>query len=110
MTRGNDLDGKHDEWKFTELNIVWVGTIVNVIFWIGIIRVGISWVVIILDGSFLALYCPGDSYPGWEFSVWELPGWKLSWLGIFLGGIFRGGNCPVGIIRSNFPGGTFPSN
>ena len=41
MTRGNDHNGKHDEWEFTGLNIVWVGIILDPIFWIGITQVGI---------------------------------------------------------------------
>ena len=90
MARGNHLNGKHYEWEFTRLNIVWVGTLLDGIFLIAIIRVGIFWVVIILSGNFLGRNCPGGSYPGWEFS-----GWELSWVGIFLGG-----NCPVGIIRA----------
>ena len=72
--RGNDLDGKHDEWKFTRLNIVWVETIFDGIFYNQIIWVHIFRVVIILGGN-----CPVGSYSGWEFS----------WVGIFLVGIVR---------------------
>ena len=61
MTRGNNLNGKHDEWEFTRLNIVWVGTVLDEIFWIGIIRVGISWMVIILGRNFSGWNCPGGS-------------------------------------------------
>ena len=67
MKCGNDLNGKHDEWEFTGLNIVWVGTKLDGIFWIGIILVGSFWVVIILGGNF-----PGGSYPRGELSGWEL--------------------------------------
>ena len=80
--------------KFTGLNIVWVGTILDRIFWIKIIRVGTFQVGIILGGNF-----PGGSYPEWEFSGWNLSGWELSWVGIFLFGGFPCGNCPWGIIR-----------
>ena len=98
MTRGNNLNSKHDEWEFTRLNIVWFGTVLDRIFWIGIIgveifRVGIIMVGIlqveivqlgvILSGNFL-----GGSYPGWEFSLvgvfwvgivqWESSGWQFS--------------------------------
>ena len=76
--------GKHDEPKFTGLNIVWVGTILDRIFWITIIWVGTFKVGVILGGNF-----PGGSYPEWEFS-----GWELSWVRIFLGGGFPCGNCP----------------
>ena len=94
MTRGNDLNGKHDEWKFSGLNIAWVGNISDWIFWIGVIRVWIFWVVIILGGSFLGCNCPGGSYPGWELSRWE-----LSWVGVFLGGNVLAGSYLVEIIR-----------
>ena len=91
MTRGNNLNGKHDEWEFTGLNIVCVGTILDGIFWIGIIRVGIFWVLIIpgrVEGGF-----------GWEMSRWE-----LFWVVFFQVGIVW-----VGVIlSSNFPGGSFP--
>ena len=54
ITRGNDLNGKHDEWEFTELmNIVWLGTIRGSF----------------LDWNNLGGYFLDDSYPGWEFSV-----------------------------------------
>ena len=86
--------GKHDEPKFTGLNIVWVGTILDRIFWITIIRVGTFQVRVILGGNF-----PGGSYPEWGFSGWELSGWELSWVGIFLGGGFPCGNYSGGIIR-----------
>ena len=56
--------GKHDEQEFTELNIVWVGTILNRIFWIAIIRVGIFQVGVILGGSFSGGNFPDGSYPG----------------------------------------------
>ena len=82
--------GKHEEQKFTDLNIVWVGTILDGMFWIAIIRVGIFQVGVILGGSF-----QGGSYPGWKFSRWE-----LTWVGIFFGGGFSGGNCPGGIIQA----------
>ena len=65
--RGNDLDGKHDEWEFTRLNNVWVETIFDGIFYNEIIRVGIFWVVIILGGNVPGGNFPGGSYPGWEF-------------------------------------------
>ena len=68
MTRGNDLNGKHEEWKFSWLNIVWVGTILDWIFWIGVILVVIFWVVIILGLNFPGETCPDGSYPGREFS------------------------------------------
>ena len=71
--------GKHDEPKFTGLNIVWVGTILDGILWITIIRVGIFQVKVILGENFLR----------WGFSGWEL----------------SGGNHPGG----NFQGGSFPS-
>ena len=83
-TRGNNVNGKHDEWEFSRLNIFWVGTVLDRIFWIGIIRVGIFWVVIIVGGDFSC-----GSYPGWEFCGQEL-----------FGGNQMGGN---------FPGGSFPS-
>ena len=67
MTRGNNLNGEHDEWEFTRLNNVWVGTVLDGIFWIGKIRVEI-----ILGGNFPDGNCPGGSYPEWEFSAWEL--------------------------------------
>ena len=77
--------GKHDEQEFTELNIVWVGTILNRIFWIAIIRVGTFWVGIfqvgvILGRNFPGGNCPGGSYPGWEFSL----------VGVFRVGIVQG--------------------
>ena len=98
MTRGNDLNGKHDEWKFmVEYCLSRNYIIMN--FWIRVIRVAIFWVVIILGGSFPGGNCPSGSYPGWEFIRWELSGWELSWVGIFLGGNFTCGNCPVGIVR-----------
>ena len=98
MTRGNDLNGKHDEWKFGGLNIVWVETILDCSFWIGVIREGIFWVVIMLGGNFpggnclggviLGGNCPGGSYLWWEFSKvgifrvetvrWESSGWQFS--------------------------------
>ena len=68
MTRGNNLSGKHDEWEFTRLNIVSVGTVLDRIFWIGIIRLGIFGVIIILGGNFSGENFPGGSYPGWKFS------------------------------------------
>ena len=83
MTRGNDLNGKHDEWKFSELIIVWVGTILDWIFLIGIIRLGNFWMGVILVGNFPGGNCMGGSYPVWEFRI---------------GANFPGGNCPVGII------------
>ena len=63
MTRGNYPNGKHDEWKFAGLNIVWVGTRLDGIFWIRVIRVvifwvGISWVGVILGGKFPDGNCP----------------------------------------------------
>ena len=100
MKRGNDLNVRHDEWKLSGLNIVWVGTILDWIFWIWVIRVGIFWVVIILGENFPGGKCPGGSCPRWEFSGWELCGWELSWVIIFLGGNFSGGDCPLGIIRA----------
>ena len=75
----NSLNGKHDEWKFSRLNIVWVGTILDWIFWIGVIQVGIFWV--------------GISQIG------------IVRVGVILGGNFPGGNHPGSI----FPGGSFPS-
>ena len=78
MTRVNDLNGKRDEWKFSELIIVWVGTILDWIFLIGIIRVGNFWMGVILGGNFPGGNCMGGSYPVWKFRI--------------------GGNCPVGII------------
>ena len=87
-TRGNDLNGKHDEWKFGGLNIVWVGTILDCSFWIGVIREGIFWVVVILGGNFPGGNCLGGSYLWWEFSKvgifqvgtvrWESFGWQFS--------------------------------
>ena len=68
MTRGNNLNIKHDEWQFTRLNIVWVGTVLYGIFWIDIIQMGIFWVVIILVWNFLGGNSLGRSYAGWEFS------------------------------------------
>ena len=67
MKCGNDLNGKHDEWEFTGLNIVWVGTKLDGIFWIGIILMGSFWVVTILGGNL-----SGGSYPRGELSGWEL--------------------------------------
>ena len=99
ITDGNDLNGEHDQWKFSGLNIVWVGTILDWIFWIGVTRVGIFWVVIILGENFPGGNWPGRSYPGCESSGWEFSGWELSWVGIFLGGNFPGRSYPVGIIR-----------
>ena len=93
MTRGNNLNGKHDEWEFTRLSTVWVGTVLDSIFWIRIIRVEIFRVGIIMGGNFPGGNCPGRSCPGWEFS-----GWELSWVGIYFGGSFPGGNCKLGII------------
>ena len=61
MTRGNNINGKHDEWEFTRLNIVWVGTVLDEILWIGIIRMGFSWMVIILGRNFSGWNCPGGS-------------------------------------------------
>ena len=58
MTRSNNLNGKHDEWEFTRLDIIWVGTVLDRIFWIGIIRVEIFMVRIIMGGNFT-----GGSYP-----------------------------------------------
>ena len=69
MTCGNNLNGKHDGWEFTRLNIVWVGTVLDEIFWIGIIRIGIFWVVIILVGNFLGGNCLGGNHPGTIFRV-----------------------------------------
>ena len=63
MTRGNNLNSKHDEWEFTRLNIVWFGTVLDRIFWIGIIRVEIFRVGIIMGGNFTGGNCPGGSYP-----------------------------------------------
>ena len=51
MTRENDLSGKHDEWKFSGLKIVWVGTILDWILWIGVKQVGMFWVLITLGGN-----------------------------------------------------------
>ena len=63
ITRGNDLNGKHDEWEFTELNTVWVRTILDGIFWIGVISwVGIFWLGI----------------AWWESSGWQFCGWEFS--------------------------------
>ena len=59
--RGNDLIGKDRQKEFTELNIVWVGTILDGIFQIGTIRVGIFWVAIFLGENFPCGYCPGGS-------------------------------------------------
>ena len=67
------INGKQEEWKFSELNIVWVGTILDWIFWIGVIRVGNLWVGIFRMG--------------------------IVRVGVILGGNFPGGNWPVGIIR-----------
>ena len=67
MTRRNDLYGKHDEWKFSGLNIVWVGKILDWIFLIGVIRVGILWVGIVRVGVILT-----GNFPMWKFSGWEL--------------------------------------
>ena len=87
MTRGNNLNGKYDEWEFARLNIVWLGTVLNGIFWIRIIWVEIFWVGIILGGNFPGGNCLGGSYPSREFSKWE-----LSWVGIFRVGVILGGN------------------
>ena len=57
MTRGNGINGKHDGWKFTVLNIVRVGTILDRISWVGIIRVRIARAVIILRGDFPGRNC-----------------------------------------------------
>ena len=76
MTRGNNLNGKHDEWEFTRLNIVWVRTLLDGIFWIGIHRVEIFWLVIILGVNFSGGNCLGGICPEWEFSGWELSGWQ----------------------------------
>ena len=76
---GNGLIGKDYDQKFTGLNIVWVGTILDRIFWIAIIRMGIFQVGVILGGNFL--WC---GFSGWELSR---------------------GNHPGG----NSPGGSFPS-
>ena len=51
-------DGKPEKQKFTGLNIVLVGTILDGIFWIAIIRVGIFQV------RFPGWNFPGGSYPG----------------------------------------------
>ena len=64
MTRGNNLNGKLDEWEFTRLNIVWLGTALDGIFWIGIICGEIFRVGIILGWNFAVGNCPGGSYPG----------------------------------------------
>ena len=84
--------GKHDEQEFTELNIVWVGTISEGIFWIAIIRWEFSgWEFsrggVILGENVLGGNCPSGSYHGWKLS-----GWELSWVRIFFGGDFPGGN------------------
>ena len=73
----NGLNGKHDEWEFTGLNIVWVGTILDGISWIGFFlvvivlggnfRVRIVPAGVILSGKFPHGNCPDGSYPGWEF-------------------------------------------
>ena len=55
--------GKHDEQEFTELNIVWMGTISDRIFWIAIIRVGIFRVGIFQVGVIL-----GESFRGGNFT------------------------------------------
>ena len=83
------INGKQEEWKFSELNIVWVGTILDWIFWIGVIRVGNLWVGIFRMGIVRVEVILGGNFPRWEFSGWEL----------------AGGNHPGG----NFPGGCFPS-
>ena len=85
----NGLNGKHDEWEFTGLNIVWVGTILDGISWIGFFLVAI-----VLGGNFPCENCPSQSYPEWEISAWELSGWELSWVGLFRMEIVR-----VGIVR-----------
>ena len=64
MTHRNNLNGKHDEWEFTRLNIAWVGTALDAIFWIGIIRVGIFRMGIVRVEVILGGNCPGESYPG----------------------------------------------
>ena len=63
--RGNDHNSKHDEWGFTGLNIVWVGTILDGIFWIRIIRVVIVRVGVVLAGNLSGGNCPGETYPEW---------------------------------------------
>ena len=98
LTRGNNLNAKHDEWKFTRLNIVWVETVLDGIFSIGVIWMGIFCVVIILRGNFPGGNCPGGSYPGWELSGWEFSEWELSW------------ELPSrNHLGGNFPGRSFPS-
>ena len=52
MTRGNNLNGKHDEWEFARLDIVWVGTVLDRIIWIGIFWVEIFPVRAIMGRSF----------------------------------------------------------
>ena len=73
MTRGNNLNGKYDEWEFTRLNIAWVGTVLD-----GIFRVRI-----ILGGKF-----PGASYPGWEFSLVGVSRVGIIRVAIFQVGVF----------------------
>ena len=78
---GSDgLNGKHDEWEFTGLNIVWVITILDGLSWIGINWLGISWLVIILGGNFPGGNSPGGSFPGGNY-----------WVGIIRVTIFRVG-------------------
>ena len=62
-------NGKHDAQEFAQLNIVWVGAILDGIFWIaiirvGIFRVGISQVGVTLGGNFPVGDFPGVNYPG----------------------------------------------
>ena len=73
MTLGNDLNGKHDGWEFSGLNIVWVETILDRIFWIGVIRVGIFRVRIVRVGVIR----------GGNFTRWNDP------VGIIQGGNFH---------------------
>ena len=94
--------GKHDEQEFTELNIVWVGTISEGIFWIAIIRWEFSWLEFSRwELSWVRMFwvgCPSGSYHGWELS-----GWEFSWVRIFFGGDFPGGNFPSTVLFTYSP-------
>ena len=98
-SKSQRANGKHDEWEFTRLNIVLVGTALDRIVSIGIIWVRIFWVGIIMGGNFTGGSCPRGIYPWWGSSRREYSGWELSWVeivlvGVILSGNFPGGNCP----------------
>ena len=94
MTHGNNVNGKHDEWEFIRLNIVWVGTVLDRIFWIRLIWVEIFQMGISLGENFLGGNCLSGGYPGWELFGWELSWVRIVQVGVIVGGNFLGGSYP----------------